>query len=246
MIHPTTWTIENVALLPKYLRELEIPFYLVNDGRQLAPISKLGLSRFSLREVPRDELEISSQWLGSCLPPQLDELNLSVAKVAALAISTDCIRLCKLGEVVPLLRYLTMHILFNNNEPMGPLFASLPQKLRFLELTGLVSIFELNAISFLPRSLFEIIITFDERKMRHLSTVLTNEHFQGLPERLVDLTLDPPGNTLNADLVQYLPPTLSSFCIEYNNDIPGPESGSLQKLVQARIERTCCPRYDEQ
>lgn len=227
-------------MLSKNIRELCIPFYVVDDGTKLTPISTMQLERFELSSVPYKQLKLAPNWLGKCLPLHLNSFHCSALVEPNEDISSDCIRLCRLGEAVPHLQRLYFKLSFNNSDSMGPLFASLPQNLSSLSLASLFYVFEPSAISHLPRSLDNLILSFNISKKATSKGTMTSEHFKGLPENLVTLMLTLPEiHAVDEGMIQYLPPTIAHAGV-YTN------AGSVKELrtkVETHVKNNACPRY---
>lgn len=208
---PPPWSLDHVAQLPETLRHLFIPLYVVNDTQNLAPISKLPLVEFVLTDIPSSQLKTAPTWLPYCLPFHLTTLELRRRQFEIELFSPESITLCHLAEVVPHLRSFSTDILFNKDAPMGPLFASLPRNMESLFLR-LCAAFELDALSFLPRQLERLFISFIDTRLPDSDRFITNEHFKGLPERLGDFSLHLASKqNLNETLVHYLPKTVHIF-----------------------------------
>lgn len=208
---PPAWELENIVQLPTHLRRLTIPFSAVHDGRKLTPISSLFLEAFYLSEVPSKGFKSAPNWLASCLPHYLKVFEIYGRASEKKSISTDCLSLCKLASVVPHLISLYISASFNNHTPTGPLFASLPSNLRFLnfaELSGL----ETSAISCLPRTLERINLVFKSTVEANSHLLhLCNDHFLGMPEQLCEISLTlPSDHAIDIEFVNNLPQTVCS------------------------------------
>lgn len=237
---PPVWTLQQVSELPKYIRWLTMPFYVVGEGARLAPISNLPLESFVLNEVPWEALEIAPTWLSACLPLYLKALELSVEKDEIDPFSTDIIRLSRLGEVVPHLQTLLLEIPFHGETPMGPMFASLPSNLRCLNMQTR-DVFEDSAISFLPKSLEELFLGFDDVESDASDAVMTSRHFKDMPDRLVELHLSLPDNHLiRNSVVEYLPKTLADIEIRSDAD----NQDELDEAISHFLIVNSPPRYD--
>lgn len=214
---PRPWTIEQVDLLPKTLRRLHFPFYLVAEGKKLAPIAGCSLDALALDDVPISQLKLAPEWLVSCLPLSLRTLEINGQyevddeddpqgrlKFSALHIAT-----CNLAEVVPHLQTLSISMSFEDDQSVGRFFASLPRNLDTLHVYFPGSAMEIGAISFLPRSIECLNITLASDFIEDSTPGISCEHFEGLPPRLGSLTLRVPRkHTLDTTLLQLLPKTL--------------------------------------
>lgn len=235
------WSLEHVAQLPKYLQELKISFNFIDDGRKLAPISGIALDKLFLTEVPTSQLETAPDWLPSCLPRHLKSLDLIVKLLDQGGVSTECIRLCNLAEAVPHLERLMMEVRFTDAHIMTPLLSSLPPKLDFLSLLSLRAVFEHGAFSSLPKSLARIIIGFAEESEDESNGCMSNDHLQGLPERLSELSITLSSNhTIDGKVVKYFPKTL----VEVRIISGAMHQGELNRDIAEHIAITCCcPEY---
>lgn len=238
------WTFEQVGMLPKSLRQLEIYFGLVGDGEKLAPISALPLESFNLASVPVEHLELAPNWLGKCLPFHLQSFSCSTPLFGETdeEISPDFIRLCKLDEVVPHLHTIYVGISFSNSAPMGPLFASLPRNLLNVNFT-LTDVFEPEALSYLPRSIDRLSLSFYDSQEDVWKGCMTNEHLKGLPEQLVELIVSLPSiGQLDEGLLQYLPQTISHVNIFA---LDGTPKNGLKPKIEEFLRNNACPRMSK-
>lgn len=240
---PPSWTMQQVAELPRYLRELHIPFDIVKDGCKLAPISKLFLNSLELVGVPGEHLQLAPNWLGSCLPLHLSKLTIFTSRQERTKISPDCIRLCNLGEAVPHLSSFSMEIKFSYEAPMGPLFASLPSNLRELEINFTPSVFEQDALSKTPRTLRALTMCFIEDLFDFAApNSMGCKHFEGLPPRLEFLEVYPPRNAaIGTEIAEYFP---SSLC-EITIWSPHISLHDLNEELASIIAKKSCPRYED-
>lgn len=174
---PTLWTSAQVRDLPlRFLVSLSIPFYLVGDGSKLAPISELSLKILHLARIPVDAVVTAPLWLIHCLPYYLQSLALFADDGK---VSTDAIRLCRLHEVVPHLRILSMKIEFGNERSLGAMLDVLPKHLEQLNLRK-VHVFEVTAMSHLPKSLFKLFLEFSDAKGAPSKPLVSNKYFERL------------------------------------------------------------------
>lgn len=238
------WNIEQVSMFPKYLRTLHLPFDVVDDGAKLAPISNLPLDSLELMQVPPEQLEIASTWLSACIPFYLKTFTLAMTYQMSLSekISPDSVRLCDLGAAAPYLERIYMEVPFHNEAPMGPLFASLPQK-KLLSLTfrSMAYVFEPSAMASLPSCLEQLSFVFYYTSDMSRGC-LTNEHFEGLQnKKIVEIRMTPPSNrTLDVQVLQYLPNTLA-YC-HFNGT--GIEASKLNRAIKQKIDaRNSCPKH---
>lgn len=241
---PPCWTIEQVEELPKSLHTLHLPFYLIGEGNKLASISGLFLEHLRLSAVSSKQLKCAQEWLPTCLPPYLLHLTLAAdpceTKSEETKISADCIRLCRLREVVPRLASCVIEMRFNNDAPMGPLFASLPANMTFLYIEFMAAVFQPGELSLLPRSLKYLTLNIQDADGDESTGCMTNEHFQGLPERLENLTMTPPANLkVDASVMKYLPNSLAEFLLQSR------EASQISSEIGEQIKKNSCPRYDD-
>lgn len=204
-----SWDLEHALLLPEYLRTLSIPCEVVDNPAKLAPISKFFLERLCLPYIPMKHFKSLPNWLPYCLPPHLKTLELSSSDNK---LNPDAIRLCKLDETVPHLVSLTINTQLTNESSVGLLFASLPRNLQILDFQSL-SIFEQGTMSFLPRHIEQMSLSFYDSSKCPLS--VTESHFEGIPERLCSLTLQLPSraHSLSEGVHLCFPKTLVSVSI---------------------------------
>lgn len=233
---PPSWTLEQVTQLPRVLRNLNLSFYLIGDGKKLAPISSLALDRLHLRSVAPSQLKIAESWLCDCLPFYLAHFTLSsrhtddTSRESALdRVSADCLAACKLAEVVPHLQSLTISISFKDDSKMASLFASLPKKLNFFFWSGIYDALEYGAVSMLPQSLQQLIFRLFTLPSDIHTRTIDSEHFKGLPKRLDHLHLELPrsGHSVGLEVLAYLPKTV---CVL--NIFP-PNKGKASEWIKA-------------
>lgn len=230
---PLPWTLEQVALLPKTLRTLNLPFHVVDRGEKLAPIRNLFLERFELRRVPPQELHNAKRWLPLCLPFYLKFFELHTRtedRDADVKVSPDCLRACELGKVIPHLQSLTMSVPFSNDLPMGRLFESIPQNIGALFLHTFSNVFEFGAFVSLPKSIESLGLSLRDDVSDVSGKYMNSMHFEGIPEKLGHLHLVlPKEHRVDGKMTAYLPRTLCSiYLYAPRNDI-----GELQTASQA-------------
>lgn len=245
---PASWTFEQVAQFPKYLRKLHLPFAVVDEGKKLAPISGLFLERFELIDVPSNEYETAPEWLAACLPFHLKELQIQTrmgppagdAKQFSVGKSLAA---CNLRAVVPHLKHLMLWAFpFVDDNSMASVFVSLPRALDYFFISCPNNAIELGAVAHLPRTLEHFDLNFhgcinDASEDDDLKDLLTAQHFERLPERLGYLrVILPKQHRINRDMLQFLPKSVCLVAMYAPKNDIADWKADLQQLLSSNAK----------
>lgn len=220
-------TSEHFALLPELLVKICCDTSCFKDRRTIMDFKGLRrlhrLRSLQLDDVPRPFFSASSNFLVDCLPSSLEDLCVfqpsrrsqeDEPSSSKLPSYLWLHKLC-LAAATPNLRSLHVQGRFSDEDPLGPLLAALPKKCKSLRLWGIAQTFEPTALSNLPRGIEAIDIQFSS----DASGSLSNEHFEGLPNRLIRLEAQlPRGSIITEELAQKLPPYMTKVVIAVDDE----------------------------
>lgn len=255
---------ESLSLFPKYLTSLDIAAGILDAkkdafGRDEPPQLLSLKNLFFLRSLRIASLplfwgNLGSQLLINCLPPLLKSLSLqfipgddaNIAHDSDLKIGVSCSWLSslRLADSTPYLDkfYLNGDMLYDI--PLGDWFETLPTAIDEIYLSNLTRLFELSAISKLPRKLTSLSVFFEityeeleeEDNLDEPSAdeeMLSAEHFRGLPLSLTSMSFVAPKNSnISSNLLLYLPPDL----YEVGMTLPNMRHENLLSMLALRTE----------
>lgn len=223
-------TSKTMSYLPTTLTELILP--VIADVRALEPLSRLeNLKILDAISLPIDTLTLPendvkrvlapNEWLSSYSLRSLSAkfVDNSAQKISSLPVSFNTLsRWSEFSNLTSL--NLNYELGINDGASLTNVIAALPRGILLLTLDSLPLNFQEDALSQLPPMLQSLRIVISSRRIQDSPAVGQN-HFAGLPAKLVSLSLDLCQTKITQNIVQVLPKRILKLVIKLNSAMGG-------------------------